>query len=47
VLSTVRRVVLHLSSGYPLRNLFTRLAARLIALPDAAIDPVGAAAGTG
>ena len=47
VLSSVRRVVLHLSSGYPLRGLFTRLAAKLIALPTAAIHAIGIPATTG
>jgi hypothetical protein len=35
VASSVRRVVLQLSSGYPMRELFSRVAARLIALPAA------------
>lgn len=38
VVSSVRRVVLHLSTGYPLQDLFTRLAAKLIALPTAALN---------
>lgn len=36
LLSSVRRVVLHLSSGYPLQELFARVARRLIQLPTAA-----------
>ena len=30
---SVRRVVLHLSGGYPLRELFIQLARKLVALP--------------
>jgi hypothetical protein len=34
VVTSVRRVVLHLASGYPLRDLFARLARRLTTLPS-------------
>ena len=34
VVSSVRRVVLHLSGGFPLRDLFARLARRLTTLPS-------------
>ena len=40
---SVRRVYLRLSGGFPLRDLFARLAARLTALPSAA-SPAGAPA---
>jgi Transposase DDE domain group 1 len=33
VVASVRRVVVHLASGYPLQELFTQVAARLCALP--------------
>ena len=49
VVGSVRRVVLHLSSGFPPRDLFTRPAEKLIALPVLPILPanpvVPAAAG--
>jgi hypothetical protein len=45
VVASVRRVVLHLGTGYPLRDLFTRLAATLVALPAATLGPAPAATG--
>jgi len=39
VVSSVRRVVLHLASGYPLQELFAQVAARLCALPPLTFPP--------